>query len=100
MKKSKSLSGLLVLLRTLMKSAVAVLMIITFAVLACTICSSLMHSTSEVGNWEAYTGSPVVNNRPHGFGMYIREDGTESSFANMGEVWWWSLQVSSRVATR
>ncbi|KAL1504178.1 hypothetical protein AB1Y20_010587 [Prymnesium parvum] len=92
-KKSKSLSGLLVLLRTLMKSFVAVLMIVTFAVLACVVCSSLMYSTPEVGDWRAYENSPTDGGNPKGFGMYFREDSSESPFSNMGEIWWWCIQT-------
>jgi len=101
-KKSKSLSGLLVLLRTLVKSFVAVLMIVTFAILTCIVCSSLMFSTNEIGDYKKYVPpsgsiSDTVTgcDSPSGCdrGMFRREDNSPSYFANMGEIWWWCLQT-------
>ena len=84
------------LLRTLFKSFVAVLMIVTFAILTCIVCSSLMYSTNEVGDFRIYAGQSS-NTR---FGMYYREDESHSVFANMGEIWWWCLQARARIHPR
>ena len=81
LKLSKSLSGIVVLVRTVAQSGAAMMLILTFAILNCVLWASLMMATPEVGK---YSQQQVV---------YLRENGSPSPFAAMFEVWWWCLQT-------
>ena len=78
---SQSLSGIVVLVRTLSSSGSAFGLIATFTILNCVLCSSLMISTPEVGKY-------VQENE-----NYLREDGTPSPYGYILEVWWWCVQT-------
>uniref|UniRef100_A0A7S2IQL4 Ion transport domain-containing protein n=1 Tax=Haptolina brevifila TaxID=156173 RepID=A0A7S2IQL4_9EUKA len=81
LKFSKSLRGIVVLVRTLIKSGSAMVLILTFAILTCVLWASLMFATLEVGSYD-----PTAQ-------QYAREDGGVSTFAHVWEVWWWCLQT-------
>lgn len=88
LKFSKSLSGIVVLVRTVAKSVSAMVLIATFTILNCVLWASVMMATQEVGQYESDTRFP-----PGTYGQYLRRDGTPSPFSNMFETWWWCLQV-------
>ena len=82
---SSSLSGIVVLVRSISSSGSAFGLIATFTVLNCVLCSSLMISTPEVGKYVQESEN------------YLREDGTPSPYAYILEVWWWCVQTVTTV---
>jgi len=89
LKFSKSLSGIVVLVRTVAQSGSAMALIATFTILNCVLWASLMMATPEVGKWEQ--GVNISG------GEYLRVDGTNSPFARTMEGWWWCLQTLTSV---
>jgi len=81
LKFSKSLRGIVVLMRTVVKSGSAMALILTFALLNCVLWASLMNATTEVGQYSAANQ------------QYARMDGEVSMFAHVFEAWWWCLQT-------
>jgi len=85
LKFSKSLSGIVVLVRTVAQSGSAMMLIASFTIINCVLWASLMMSTPELGKWDG------------DLQVYVRIDGTASLFSRMTDVWWWCLQTLTSV---
>lgn len=89
LKFSKSLSGVMVLFRTVAKSLPALALIAAFSIFMCILWASIMGVTGDVGKFQPdYALDPSGKQ-----GQYIREDGSVSYFSDMFEGWWWCLQT-------
>jgi hypothetical protein len=89
LKFSKSLSGVMVLFRTVAKSLPAMALIAAFSIFMCILWASIMMVTQDAG-----TFTPDYQLNPNGLqGQYLRTDGSVSYFADIFEGWWWCLQT-------
>ena len=88
LKVSKSMRGPVILARTIAKSAVPFLMLMSFVTIIAILCSSLMLSFEKGVYIDGTLGAH--NNSYHN---YYRVDGETSSFASFWFVIWWCIQV-------
>jgi hypothetical protein len=85
LKVSKSMRGPVILARTIAKSAVPFLMLVSFVLILAILCSSLMLS-AEKGTYVNVHENATYRN-------YYRVDGSTSSFASFWFVAWWCIQT-------
>jgi len=88
LKVSKSMRGPVILARTIAKSAVPFLMLMSFVTIIAILCSSLMLSFEKGVYIDGTLGAH--NNSYHN---YYRVDGETSSFASFWFVIWWCIQT-------
>jgi len=88
LKVSKTMRGPVILARTVAKSAVPFLMLMSFVFIAAILCSSLMLSFEK----GAYIDG-VLGQHNHSYHNYYRLDGDTSSFASFWFVIWWCIQT-------
>jgi len=79
------LRGPVILWRTISKSAVPFLMLVSFVVILAILCSSLMLSAEKGEYVDVYDNVSYHN--------YFRRDGSTSSFASFWFVAWWCIQT-------
>ena len=85
LKVSKSMRGPVILWRTISKSAVPFLMLVSFVVVLAILCSSLMLSAEKGVYVDVYENVSYHN--------YYRVDATPSAFASFWFVAWWCVQT-------